>query len=147
QRSRDGQVTPKPNPMNRLLSFATSAVLAAAVLSLPARISAAVINWTGGSRSSPNWSDPANWGTALPGSHDAVYFGEVSGYTNIAGAVNNIVDANYGSGSAWYTNVSQVGGAHFYTTLIPSGVTLTLGGLGSSSPALALGDIPGTISW
>jgi hypothetical protein len=57
--------------------------------------------------------------------------------------VNNIVDANSALGSAWYTALSQSTGIHFYTTLIPSGVTLTLGGLGSSFPALAVGDVPG----
>ena len=129
--------------MNRLHSFATSAVLAAAVLSLPTRVSAGQINWSGLSSSGLNWSDAANWDPSMPGSHDSVYFGELSGYTNVAGAVNNIVDANIALGSAWYTAQALSGSIHFYTTLIPPGVTLTLGGLGSSFPALAVGDVPG----
>jgi hypothetical protein len=127
--------------MNRLLSFAAGALLTAAVLSIPSPSPAAVVSWTGGS--SLNWSDPANWDSPIPGSHDSVYFGELVGFTNVAGAVNNIVDANSALGSAWYTAFAQAGGIHFYTTLIPSGSTLTLGGLGSSSPALSVGDVPG----
>jgi autotransporter-associated beta strand protein len=78
----------------------------------------------------------------MPGSQDLVYFSNLTG-TNIVGAVNNIVDANNALGSAWYTAQAQSGSILFYTTLIPSGVTLTLGGLGSSFPALAAGDVPG----
>jgi autotransporter-associated beta strand protein len=84
----------------------------------------------------------------MPGSNDSIYFGELfNGYTNIAGAVNNVVDANSALGSAGYTAFAQSGGVHFYTTLIPSGVTLTLGGLGSSVPVLVAGDVPNTSSW
>ena len=83
----------------------------------------------------------------MPGSHDSIYFSENGAYTNLAGAVNNIVDADSAIGSAAYTTLSQVGSTHFTTTLIPPGVTLTLGGLGSSAPALAVGDVPGTGVW
>jgi autotransporter-associated beta strand protein len=128
--------------MNRLHSFATSAVLATAALSLPSRASADQINWSGLSSSGLNWSDVANWDPSMPGSHDVAYFGNLTG-TNIAGAVNNVVDANTALGSVWYTAQAQSGSILFDTTLIPPGITLTLGGLGSSFPALAVGDVPG----
>jgi autotransporter-associated beta strand protein len=101
-------------------------------------------SWTGGGVSL-EWSDSGNWSPGLPDTNQPTYFEDIfnQGYTNAAGLVNNIVDANSALGAAYYTAVSTNGAPHFYTTLIDSGVTLTLGGLGAANPALVVGDIPG----
>ena len=119
-------------------------LLAVSTLAL-ALCAPAQTHWTG-LGSSLNWSDSNNW-DSLPSTNQPAYFEDLlySGYTNVAGAVNNIVDTNNAAGSAVYTALSQASGTHFYTTLIPSGVTLTLGGLGNN--ALVAGDVPGTSSF
>lgn len=118
-------------------------MLAAAVLSLPSPLSAAIVNWTGGS--SLNWSDPANWDSPVPGSSDAIIFGDLlySGYTNAVGAVNNTVDSSVTVGAISYTanssNTAPILGKHFFNTLIPSGSVLTLAG-GQGEPTLMVGN-------
>ena len=102
--------------------------------------------WTG-LGASPLWSDSANWYTGFtPTAYDAVYFEDViaSGYTNVSGAVNNVLDANYSVGALLHTANSSGTNLHFYTTLIPGGVTLSLGGFGAIFPALSVGDVPGS---
>src|SRR5712664_574208 len=129
--------------MNRLLSFAPGALLAAAVLSVPWPVSGAGVNWMGGS--SLNWSDPANWDSPAPGSTDAIIFGDVpySGYTNAVGAVNNTVDSSVSVGAIAYTanssNTAPILGKHFFNTLIPSGSVLNLVG-GQGEPTLLVGN-------
>src|SRR6516165_501735 len=115
--------------MNRLVSSVTVALLAATVLSIPLSLSADI--WKGGS--SLNWSDPANWDVSVPGSSDTVYFSDVlyAGYTNAAGAVNNIVDSSMTVGAMICDAISSNNAAtpkHFYTTLIPANKVLTLAG-------------------
>jgi autotransporter-associated beta strand protein len=103
--------------------------------------------WAGGG-ASLNWSDSGNWSPSLPDTSQPTYFEDVFhfGYTNAAGLVNNVVDANSALGAAYYNAVSTNGSLHFYTTLINSGMTLTLGGLGAASPPLVVGDLPGYTS-
>jgi fibronectin-binding autotransporter adhesin len=125
--------------MNRLLSFAASALFAAAALSVPPRVSAAVVSWMGGS--SLNWSDPANWDSPVPGSSDTLSFSDAlySGYTNATGVVNNTVDSSLTVGAISYTAISSTTvGKHFFTTLIPSTSVLTLAG-GVGEPTLLVG--------
>ncbi len=119
-------------------------------------IAAAHAGFQWGGTSSLNWSDVANWNVfpgsapAIPGSSDSIYFEDLlytTGFTNSAKTVNNVVDANLSVGAANYTALSYSTTNHFYTTLIPGGVTLTLGGLGFASPALAVGDVPGSLGW
>ena len=85
-----------------------------------------------------NWSDPLNWSLGLaPQPLDAVVMEDglyLTGYTNAAGAINNIVDASLTVGSLAYTTTNT----HFYTTLIPAGQTLALGGNGTE-PTLVAG--------
>jgi autotransporter-associated beta strand protein len=124
--------------MNRLLSTATHAVIAATLL-IPAGVCANDINWMGGS--SLNWSDPANWDGPLPGSQDTVYLTDLiySGYTNAPGVVNNTVDSSVTVGAIQFTATSSTTiGRHFFTTLIPSGSVLTVGG-GITEPAFRVG--------
>src|SRR6478609_2930587 len=106
--------------------------------------------WTG-TGASLNWSDTGNWESGTtPTSSSILYFSDIfypTAYTNAAGLVNNIVDANYSAGSIYFNSFS--GGNfssstnHHHTTLIPEGIALTLGS-GSGNPSLAVGDIPGS---
>ena len=105
---------------------------------------------------SQNWSDAGNYGNfgnppgTVPIFSDDLYLEDLlftSGYTNAAKVVNNVVDVNTTVGSINYTASSAGTTNHFYTTLIPSGVTLTVGGAGFNSTAVAVGDIPGSGSW
>lgn len=131
--------------MKALTRNLSAALLAASALACPADY------WTGFG-SSLNWSDLSNWsGPAVPGPTTTVYFEDVfgTGYTNAPGRVNNIVDSSLTVGSVYYTATSfgtaVVQTNRFYTTLIPSGVTWTLGGLSAQNPAaLVVGDVPGT---
>jgi autotransporter-associated beta strand protein len=147
--------------MNLIHKLALAAVLTAAATTTSM---AASFEWSAGGFSQ-NWSDTNNWAfvippsswtlsTSPPGPSDVVNFedalyvnGFPPGWTNVPGAVNNIVDANIAVGGANYMAVSAGTTNHFYTTLIPSGVTLTLGGLGVVYPALAVGDVPRTGTW
>jgi autotransporter-associated beta strand protein len=144
--------------MNLIRKLAMAAVLTAAATTTSM---ASPLEWSPGGLSN-NWSD-TNWvwinsfpswvWTGPPQPSDVVNFedqlfplGFNPGWTNVAGAVNNIVDTNSAAGAVNYTAVSVAGANHYYTTLINSGVTLTLGSLGTSSPTLAVGDIPGIVA-
>jgi fibronectin-binding autotransporter adhesin len=106
--------------------------------------------WTG-TGGNLNWSNGANWEFGVPPvAGGDLYFEDLfqSGYTNQAKAVNNIVDANTAVGAMNFTARSFGITNHFYTTLIPGGITLTLGGLGASPrAALVVGDVPGSLSF
>jgi autotransporter-associated beta strand protein len=129
--------------MNRFVSSATMALVAAALSSAALRLSAADLNWMGGP--SLNWSDSANWDISVPGSSDAVHFGDdlYVGYTNVAGAVNNTVNSSMTVGSIFYTanssNNAAISAKHFYTTLIPSNIVLTVAG-GVGEPTFLVGN-------
>jgi autotransporter-associated beta strand protein len=137
--------------MNVIRKLAMAAALTAAATTT----SRASVSFQWGARgSSKNWSDGNNWNSfpsapygSPPGVADVVYFEDAlysTGYTNAPGAVNNIVDTTNSIGAANYTAMTN----HYYTTLIPAGVTLTLGDSGSAmAAALAVGDIPGTGQW
>src|SRR5215831_12547003 len=84
-------------------------------------------SWTAGGSTNQNWSEGSNWDPGVPAAYDAVYFEDQQsiGYTNIAGAINNIVDTNTTVAEVHYTAVipaSKAGttNSHFYTTLIPN---------------------------
>lgn len=111
--------------------------------------------WTGFG-ATPGWSDPANWNTFMaPTPTEILYFEDLFGtaHTNAAGVVNNVVNTSLGAGALYYQAVSagSFSGVtnRFYTTLIPSGVTLSLGGINPLfySAALAVGDVPGSGTW
>jgi autotransporter-associated beta strand protein len=143
--------------MNLIRKLAMAAALMAAATTTSMAYS---LEWTAGPLSN-NWSDNNNWvwiygfpswsvSAAPPGPADVISFedqlftiGFNPGWTNVPGAVNNIVDTNTAVGAANYTAVSVTGANHFYTTLISPGMTLTLGGLGAGNAALVVGDIPG----
>jgi hypothetical protein len=106
--------------------------------------------WTGGGGTDQTWSQGLNWSTSQPPTPtDPLYFEDYfsTGYTNVAGVINNIVDANTSALEAHYTALvpaSKAGitNSHFYTTLIPAGVTLTLGNAGYAHTVLSAGDVP-----
>src|SRR6516165_439844 len=144
--------------MNRIRILALAAVLTAAATTTSM---AAALQWGAGG-SSPNWSDGNNWNSfpsapygSPPGAADVVYFEDAlyaTGYTNVSGAVNNIVDANSSIGAAIFTAMAYPTATqptnHYYTTLIPAGVSLPLGdSSANAAAALAVGDIPGTGQW
>jgi autotransporter-associated beta strand protein len=124
-----------------------------ALLAASLTIAEAQQQWTAGG-SSQNWSDPANWsGSITPGPGEILYFEDLlyqTGYTNLPGAVNNVVSTNTTVAAINYTasSTSPAANNHFYTTLIPGGVTLTLSGLANpTAGALVAGDVPGAFSW
>jgi autotransporter-associated beta strand protein len=131
--------TKMKQPIKTFWYLFTLAVLATAV-----NVHAQAFYWNAGGASF-NWSDSGNWYPTPPDLSQPTYFEDIfhSGYTNAPGLVNNIVDGNSALGAAIFTALSTNGAPHFYTTLIPSGKTLTLGGLGTAYPALAVGDVPG----
>jgi autotransporter-associated beta strand protein len=99
-----------------------------------------------------NWSD-GNWAVALPSSSGVSWFEDTlytTGFTNVSGAVNNIVDTTTSVGALYYNCFCQAPNTtsapnpyyHFSTTLIPAGNTLTVGGLGATATTLAVGDVP-----
>jgi autotransporter-associated beta strand protein len=142
--------------MNLIQKLALAAVLTAAATTTSM---ATTLYWsTNGS--SLNWSNGNNWFWDLnpngipygapPQPSDVVNFEDLQathyppGWTNAAGLVNNIVDTNYAVWAAYYTAVSLPPNTnHFFTTLITSTNTLTLGGGGAGYPPLAVGDVPG----
>ncbi|HSY17395.1 MAG TPA: hypothetical protein VK815_03635 [Candidatus Acidoferrales bacterium] len=90
----------------------------------------------GGGGTDQNWSTPGNWSSGGAPSSDAVIFpaGAFPITTNTQGAVNNIVQSSTAITTLNYNNATP----QFYTTLIPSGSTLTVGGnvtFGSSGTA------------
>ncbi len=146
----------KSELMNIIRKFAVVTLLGSAI----AAAHAGSFQW--GGTSSLNWSDVANWNvfpdsaSSVPGPLDSVYFEDqlfTTGFTNVAGLVNNIVNTSTAIGSLNYTaQADYYGDSHFYTTLIPSGVTLTVGGLGtpalnSTPAAMSVGDVQFSGSW
>jgi autotransporter-associated beta strand protein len=136
--------------MNIIQKLAVTAALTASVASSLA----ASIQWSGAA--SQNWSNGNNWTFGFPPSpygsapqpSDFLFMEDIfnpGGPTNVVGAVNNIVDSSFTVGSLNYTANSNSN--HVYTTLIPSGVTLTVGGFGPSTPALCVGDVAGSGAW
>lgn len=93
------------------------------------------VNWNG-LGNSLNWGDNANWSPTPPGMGlDTVFVDTLgSGYTNAPGKVNNIVDSPFSIGTLAYQSV----GTNNYTTLIPTGQTLSLSGVFSGTPAYTL---------
>jgi autotransporter-associated beta strand protein len=70
-----------------------------------------------------NWSTAANWtNSGVPTISNDVVFIDL-GATNAAGTVDNVVDSSFSIGSLTYGQTNL-----YHTTLIPSGVTLTVGG-------------------
>src|SRR5215472_9221000 len=116
----------------------------AAVLTAAATTNSMALLWgPSGSSKTMNWSDANNWNNDdlsqslyPPAANTSAVFENVyfTGFTNVLGAVNNIVDTNFSIGAAQYTsyangptNSTGVNTNAFYTTLIPAGVSLTLG--------------------
>ncbi len=130
--------------MKMKLTVNLAGVSLAALLALSQTSALAQNSWTG-TGGSLFWNDTANWSFgAAPTSSDVVYFEDLNypGYTNLSGAVNNILDANYSIGALLYTATSLVNASgtnlHFYTTQIPTGRTLTVVG-GPNDPMLQVG--------
>ncbi len=140
--------------MRILTSIHKLAVAATIVASVPAVMAG---NYQWGGLSSQNWSDGNSWNAfpaapvgSPPGVADVVYFEDqlyFSGFTNATKQVNNIVDANMAVTALNYSALSYGGTNHFYTTLIPSGVTLTAGGGGASTAAISVGDVYNSGGW
>jgi hypothetical protein len=138
----------KPTNMNLTRKLAVIAVfLTVSIVSS----FASTLQW-GGQQPTLNWSYGTNWNSgathpwgAPPGPADLVYFEDIFyplGTTNLPGAVNNIVDANFQIGTLYYTALTvNFGQQHYDTTLIQSNVTLTVGGYGSAYPTMSVGDI------
>ena len=73
------------------------------------------------------WNTALNWDSnAVPTLNQEARFLDAAGFTNALGAVNNIVAANMNVLGLLYGCVSNSGQAHFHTTLIQPGVTLTV---------------------
>src|SRR5215472_11968006 len=106
------------------------------------------IDWTAGGGTNQNWSQSLNWDSPLT-SFPPVYFEDqnAAGYTNVQGAVNNIVDTSTNVLEAHYTALLPAGtlvagslANHYYTTLIQTNVTLTIGNGGYEHIVLNAGD-------
>jgi hypothetical protein len=82
----------------------------------------------GGGGADQNWSTSSNWSAGGAPASDTVSFpdGAFPITTNVAGAVNSIVQGNTLITSLTYLNNS--GSGNYNTTLIPSGSTLTVSG-------------------
>lgn len=94
---------------------------------------AAALTWTGLSGTTNGWSDTNNWSPAqLPANGDTLAFGD-GGSTNVIGALNNTVDADYTltrlTYSALFTNLVTT---NFHGTAISQGTTLTVNSANSS---------------
>jgi hypothetical protein len=104
-----------------------SAVGLLAAIAVTQLAGAATIIWSGTNNISvnTNWSRPGNWvGGVAPTSTDNVKFFD-NGAATPAGTTNNVVDAGFGGtiGSLQYGNTNNS-----HTTLISSGVTLSIAG-------------------
>ena len=137
--------------MKKISLTQTAALTALLLASIHHASAQTVKQWSAGG-TTLDWSDPANWSdSAAPGAGDVLYFEDLfyTGYTNVAKAVNNVVSTDTAVGAINYTaaatGTAGVPAPHFYTTLVPGGVTLTLGGSGSS--ILVAGDVPGSLGW
>jgi hypothetical protein len=128
----------KPTPKIRI-PLLGGALLAAVITSQTA--SAALTTWSGAG-TDDNWSTGENWDNGLPAGNDVVFAAaDATGTTGPLGTANNIVDADTTVASLKYTNLQP--GNH--TTQIPSGVTLTVNGTGTSievqSPTTGADDV------
>src|ERR1019366_5355955 len=96
-----------------------------------------------GSAGNPNWSAPGNWGFfAIPGPTDNVLF-DIYGFTNIQGAVNNVVDTSFTISTLGYSLVNTNG---FHTTQINPGLTLSVVPQPGAPYAVAVGEwVPGGV--
>jgi autotransporter-associated beta strand protein len=128
-------------------------IIVAIAVGFAATLSAQADGFWQGLGSSLNWSDGGNWDYAAPSSSGVSWFEDqlyTTGFTNAAGAVNNIVDTTTSVGGLYYNTWCQAPNTtsapnpyyHFQTTLIPAGNTLTVGGLGASATTFAVGDVP-----
>src|SRR3954467_14532885 len=82
--------------------------------------------WNGGT--GQNWSTAANWSPAtIPAAATAVIFTN-SGAASSAGAVDNIVDANFNIASLQFANTNNTGTGvgFFHTTQIGAGQSLAV---------------------
>jgi autotransporter-associated beta strand protein len=89
---------------------------------------ATALTWTGLSTVTNLWSDTNNWSPTQPLTFDyTAAFGN-AGSTNVIGAVNNVVGADYTLTNLVYSAVfnGPTGAFNFDTTLINNGVTLTV---------------------
>jgi hypothetical protein len=110
------------------MSHSTAVTLNVASL-LPAGL------WTGASGDDVLWSDGENWGNGLPpGTGDNVKFYNL-GATNLAGAIDDIVDSDTTIASLQFGNTNG-----FHTMQIAAGATLTVvGSTGANGYALFAG--------
>ena len=115
----------------------TSAVAATVVMVI--QLASAQSFWVGvnGVSLSTNWSDTANWSTALsPAGTDVVF----STNSVVAlGTINNVVDANVSIASLNYANTNLS-----HTTLVAPGVTLDITGSSGPNGAALFGGAPNT---
>ncbi len=136
---------------NTKLTLAVIVTLAATA----AAATASNLQW--GGVSSQTWSDGNAWNSfptspygAAPGAGDVLYFEDqlfFTGYTNAALKINNVVDTSTAVAAINYSALSAGGSNHFYTTLIPAGVNLTVGGVGASAAVISVGDVYNSGSW
>src|ERR1051325_1472128 len=118
----------------KTIHFSTLSIAAMILFGTIHRSAAAT--WSGGSSTTNGWSDGANWDTATPpGASDTVIFGS-SGVTNVAGAVNNTVDANYTFLSLTYPTLGSVGS---HTSFINPGASANVSGSGGTSVFVGTG--------
>ncbi len=117
---------------------------AATLLScLIAHISPAAVTTWSGAGGDFNWSTGDNWNIDVPGGNDVVFdLTDAIGTVGPFGDANNIVDADTTVASLKYTALEIDG---YHTTEIPTGVTLTVGGGGTSievqSPTTGTDDV------
>src|SRR5438045_2790794 len=114
--------------MNNIpLQLRTAAVLAVGLLFSELASAQTVWQGTNAVSASTNWSDVNNWSTATtPDNTDVKFFD--GGAAGVVATINNVVDnAFFTGGSAGSINSLQYGNSNgFHTTLVPSGVTLTI---------------------
>src|SRR5689334_16631662 len=109
------------------LTLRTSAFLVAGFLFGQFASAQTVWQGTNAVSTSTNWSDINNWSTATtPDNADVKFFD--GGAAGVVATINNVVDnAFFTGGSAGAINSLQYGNSNgFHTTLVPSGVTLTI---------------------
>jgi autotransporter-associated beta strand protein len=99
-------------------------ILLASVKQTPA---AATTLWVGnpGVTATTNWSDNANWNNGGPNQNSAVFGG--TGSASDLNTVTSFLPANQAPLSLQYTNQSLSPSSQFHNTMIPAGVTLTVG--------------------
>lgn len=108
---------------------------------LPLLHAKAAATWTGGGLTTNLWSEITNWDTAAVPEGDSVTFTN-AGSTDVLGQVNNVLDTNLTITSYSYkAQVSFVGNiTNYHTTLIDTGVTLTIDDGANSGNLINVGD-------